>query len=147
MQSDPSNRRQEEIPELGENYREFKKQLKFGTVVRNGWASEDNPQRDGIFIGFVLRQGRQCPQFTNESATERWEIHFDKQSKFKILSSLPPSGEEETAVGFAEWLSEEGYEFIGNHWRNGMDYGEPRKTSSEMYSIFQSLPPQKASRK
>lgn len=46
----------------------------FGDVVENGWASEDNPTRRGLFVRSFTRKGRMNPGLT-------WEI-TDGKGKF-----------------------------------------------------------------
>lgn len=70
---------QEEMQEIGEEgYKHFKKALKFGDVIENGWASMRNPIRFGI----VLKVKQRTIACTD--GTRFWDLCFDYQTKLKI---------------------------------------------------------------
>lgn len=66
----------------------FSSKIMVGDLVCNHWASKDNPQRIGIFIGFVTRQGMKCVELTDDKGLKRWCPIFDRSSKLEIIGSI-----------------------------------------------------------
>lgn len=66
----------------------FKSKVMVGDLICNHWASEQNPQRVGIFIGFVTRQGMKCVELTDEKGSKRWHPIFDRTAKLEIIGSI-----------------------------------------------------------
>lgn len=72
-----------EIPELGaQNLAAFLANVKFGDVVVNGHASEQNPRRIGIFVKCKPKK----IQLTD--GLNFWDIYTDKESRFVIVGSI-----------------------------------------------------------
>jgi uncharacterized Ntn-hydrolase superfamily protein len=57
--------------------------MKFGDIVVNGWASENNPQRSGI----VVRNKGKSIEFTDGKGCF-WQIVNDKDSKFQVIGNV-----------------------------------------------------------
>lgn len=77
------------FPEMDEQgMADFRKSVKFGDYVCNHWASENNPQRIGIFIGYVTKQNTNCIELTDEDCKKRWYPVFDKKAKLEIIGSF-----------------------------------------------------------
>jgi len=57
--------------------------LKFGDIVKNEWASEDNPQRIGIL---VRSSGRMIS--CTDGKGHFWEFNNDKHSRLIKIGSL-----------------------------------------------------------
>lgn len=73
-----------EILEIGiEGYKQLKKELKFGDIVENGWASLRNPIRFGI----VVKVNRNNIELTDGDG-KFWKLVFDKQSRISIRGSV-----------------------------------------------------------
>ena len=74
--------------ELGtEGIKALKKEIKFGDVIINHFASEDNPTREGVFIRHIRRQKTPCIQVTDTKG-KFWELFFDKGCKIEIIGNL-----------------------------------------------------------
>lgn len=70
----------EDIPEIGEEgYKHFKETLKFGDVIENGYASEDNPRRTAIVV-----KARGHSINCTDGNGDFWDLLFDAQSKIKL---------------------------------------------------------------
>lgn len=70
----------EDIPEIGEEgFEHFRKTLKFGDIIENGWASERNPQKFGI----VVKARGHSINCTNGEGLF-WDLVFDFGTKIKI---------------------------------------------------------------
>lgn len=75
--------------ELGvQGMKDFKSKIRVGDLVCNHWASERNPNRVGIFIGYKVQNGTKCIVLTDEKATRKWYPIFDSKSKLEILDSI-----------------------------------------------------------
>lgn len=65
--------------------------LKFGDIVENGWASEDNPIRTGIFIRFRKIPHGQMNAGYQASLTDGkgrfWETSAGKENKLRKIGS------------------------------------------------------------
>lgn len=71
----------EEIQEIGEEgYNNFKETLKFGDVIENGYASEDNPRR----VSIVVKKARGHSINCTDGNGDFWDLLFDAQSKIKL---------------------------------------------------------------
>lgn len=57
--------------------------MKFGDIVVNGWASENNPHRIGIFV----RNKGKTIQLTDGKG-HFWETYNDKESKLIVMGSM-----------------------------------------------------------
>jgi hypothetical protein len=74
----------EEILEIGLlGKKNLRKELKFGDIIENGWASERNPTRFGI----VVRVKERTIECTNGEG-KFWELVFDKESRIAIRGSI-----------------------------------------------------------
>ena len=72
--------------ELGiEGMKEFKSKIEFLDTVENHYASEQNPHRKGLFLGFVKKQGSTCLEMTDYSGKSKWYPIFDLHSKLEIV--------------------------------------------------------------
>lgn len=72
--------RLEEIPEIGEEgYKNFKKTVKFGDIIENGYASKDNPRRTSIVV-----KARDHSINCTDGNGDFWDLLFDAQSKIKL---------------------------------------------------------------
>ena len=72
--------------ELGiDGMKEFKAKIKFLDTVINHYASEQNPHRKGLFLGFVKRQWVNCLEMTDMRGKSKWYPVFDKHSKLEIV--------------------------------------------------------------
>lgn len=75
--------RLEDIPELGiEGYENFKRTLKFGDIIENGYASSENPRR----ISIVVKARAHTINCTNGEG-DFWDLVFDAGSKIKLHSN------------------------------------------------------------
>jgi hypothetical protein len=73
-----------EIYEIGnDGLKAIRKELKFGDIVENGWASVNNPTRFGI----VVRVNRKDIDLTDGEG-KFWKLCFDKESKITIRGSI-----------------------------------------------------------
>jgi hypothetical protein len=78
-----------EQDELGiDGMKEFKSKIKFLDIVINHYASEQNPHRKGLFLGFVKRQGVNCLEMTDIRGESKWYQVFDKHSKLEIAENF-----------------------------------------------------------
>ena len=59
--------------------------FKFGDMVENGWASEDNPTR----VGYYIRTTKAGVEMTDGHGTT-WTINNDKNSKFRLVEPTSP---------------------------------------------------------
>jgi hypothetical protein len=70
----------EDIPEIGqEGLDHFRKVLKFGDIIENGWASERNPTKFGIVV-----KARGHSINCTDGAGKFWDLVFDAGTKIKI---------------------------------------------------------------
>lgn len=70
----------EDIPEIGEEgFNYFRKTLKFGDIIENGWASERNPHKFGIVV-----KARGHSINCTDGAGSFWDLCFDWATKIKI---------------------------------------------------------------
>jgi hypothetical protein len=73
-----------EIVEIGaEGVKKLRKEMKFGDIVENGWASHRNPIRFGI----IFKVNAKDIELTDGEG-KFWELVFDKQSKISIRGSI-----------------------------------------------------------
>lgn len=69
-----------DIPEIGEEgLAHFRKVLKFGDIIENGWASERNPSKFGI----VVKARGHTINCTDGSGLF-WDLVFDPGTKIKL---------------------------------------------------------------
>ena len=66
-----------------EGLQQFKKKVKFGDWVKNHYASEDNPQRLGVFV----RLGGRVIECTDMKGNF-WRPLLDEESKLEIVGSI-----------------------------------------------------------
>jgi hypothetical protein len=69
------------------------KKLKFGDLIENGWASEDNPHRTGYFVEHKwIKTGKHSRskllRLTNRKG-DFWEVYADSM-KLKLISGRNP---------------------------------------------------------
>lgn len=70
----------EDIPEIGlEGLEHFRKTLKFGDIIENGWASERNPCKVGIVV-----KARGHSINCTDGKGKFWDLIFDAGTKIKI---------------------------------------------------------------
>jgi len=71
------------IDVIGENgYELLKKTLKFGDIIENSWASEDNPRRFAIVVN---------PREFSIQCTDKvifWDLLFSPDSKIKVHGNV-----------------------------------------------------------
>lgn len=67
--------------------------MKFGQPVRNGYASEGNPIRDGLFVRWVHRTGRLNPGKYAELTDGKGKFWMVKPDALSILDKIDKSGE------------------------------------------------------
>lgn len=63
---------------------------KFGDIIENGWASERNPHRKGIFIRKKRYSGRVNPGLhwvLTDGKGDLWELPIDKESKIRWVGT------------------------------------------------------------
>lgn len=60
----------------------FKKILKFGDIIENGWAAENNPNKFGIVV-----KARGHSINCTDGKGRFWDLVFDKETKIKIHSN------------------------------------------------------------
>lgn len=71
------------IQEIGEEgYESLKKTLKFGDIIENGHASEDNPRR----IAIVVKPRKHSINCT-DGKDDYWDLVFTMLSRIKILGN------------------------------------------------------------
>lgn len=58
------------------------KNMKFGDIIVNGWASEDNPHRVGIF---VKSNGKTI--HLTDGKGNFWDTLNDKEAKLNVIGS------------------------------------------------------------
>lgn len=61
---------------------------KFGDILENSWASENNPHRVGVYIKTNNHTGRCNPGkhfYLTDMNGSFWELKHDKESKTKIM--------------------------------------------------------------
>jgi hypothetical protein len=63
--------------------------MKFGDIVINHWASEDNPRRKGIFI----RKKTDTIELTDGKG-KFWKTYNDKKSRLEIVGNVLKDGSE-----------------------------------------------------
>lgn len=69
----------DEISEIGiDGYKHYRNNWKFGDVIENGHASEENPHR----FGFVIEVNVKTIQLTDGDGAF-WKLIFDPTSKIK----------------------------------------------------------------
>lgn len=67
------------IEEIGEEgYISLCKTLKFGDIIENGWASENNPRRLGVVV-----KPRCASINCTDGNGDFWDLVFDSHSKIK----------------------------------------------------------------
>lgn len=70
------------IEEIGsEGYEQLKKTLKFGDIIENGHASEDNPRR----ISIVVKARKHSINCTD--GNDYWDLVFTMLSRIKVLGN------------------------------------------------------------
>jgi hypothetical protein len=80
----------EEIQEIGEDsLKYYRKHLKFGDIIENGWASECNPIR----VGIVIKLKPRTIHMTDGYGIF-WDLCFDKESKIKYHGNVLPLNNE-----------------------------------------------------
>lgn len=77
--------------------------MKFGDIVVNGWASERNPHRKGLFV----RDKGKTIEFT-DGYGDFWETINDKESKFLVIGNTNDS----LKLNATEYLSKESVDEI-----------------------------------
>jgi len=70
---------------------DFKKQVRMGDIIINHYASERNPNRQGYFVRFnkykrKLNGGTYVEMTDKLQNGRQWEVVFDRESKFSIVS-------------------------------------------------------------
>ena len=74
----------EDIPEIGEEgFKHFKRVLKFGDIIENGWASEKNPMKFGIVV-----KARGHSINCTDGQELFWDLVFDYSTKIKVHSNV-----------------------------------------------------------
>lgn len=69
-----------DIPEIGiDGLNYFRKVLKFGDIIENGWASTDNPNRFGIVVN-----PRSHSIMLTDGNKNFWDLIFDAESCIKL---------------------------------------------------------------
>lgn len=68
---------------------------RFGDVIENGWASEDNPQRYGYLVGRFTRagrmnSGRHVRLTDGKGSTWEHPLHGEHRLTVVARASLPP---------------------------------------------------------
>ena len=77
---------EERIKEMGfQGMKDFRSKIRVGNKVCNHWASESNPNRVGIFIGYAVVSGAKCIVLTDEKAKRKWYPIFDEKAKLQII--------------------------------------------------------------
>lgn len=72
------------IEEIGEEgYEQLKKTLKFGDIIENGHASEDNPRR----IAIVVKSRKHSINCT-DGKDDYWDLVFTMISRIKVIGSV-----------------------------------------------------------
>jgi hypothetical protein len=70
----------EEIQEIGEEgYRHLKDTLRFGDIIENGYASEDNPRRLAIIV-----KARGHSINCTDGKGDYWDLLFDPKARIKL---------------------------------------------------------------
>jgi|SRR5688572_14984362 len=70
----------EDIPGIGEEgFNHYRKVLKFGDIIENGWASERNPSKFGIVV-----KARGHSINCTDGEGKFWDLVFDFETKIKI---------------------------------------------------------------
>lgn len=73
-----------DIPEIGQDgFAHFKKTLKFGDIIENGWASERNPSKFGIVV-----KARGHSINCTDGAGKFWDLVFDTETKIKLHGNV-----------------------------------------------------------
>jgi hypothetical protein len=73
-----------DIPEIGgEGFNLFSKSLKFGDIIENGWASENNPNKFGIVV-----KARGHSINCTDGAGSFLDLCFDFTTKIKIHGNV-----------------------------------------------------------
>lgn len=57
--------------------------FKFGDIIENGWAGENNPTKIGIFI----RHKKRTIEMTNGKG-KFWEVYHDSDNKNKKIGTI-----------------------------------------------------------
>ncbi len=71
------------IEEIGEaGYEHLKKTLRFGDIIENGHASEDNPRR----IAIVVKPRKHSINCT-DGKDDYWDLVFTMLSRIKVLGN------------------------------------------------------------
>jgi hypothetical protein len=71
----------QEIGEEGLNH--FRKTLKFGDIIENGWASEKNPHKFGIVV-----KARGHSINCTDGSGKFWDLVFDAGTKIKLHGNV-----------------------------------------------------------
>lgn len=72
------------MEEIGiEGEKQLRKTLKFGDIVVNHWASENNPNRKGIFVSHKSKS-----LYVTDMNGNFWTPAFDSHSKIEIIGSV-----------------------------------------------------------
>jgi hypothetical protein len=61
--------------------------FKFGDVVLNHYAGENNPHRIGVFVKYCIRQRGKAIELTNMKG-DFWYLFRDKDSRNEIIGSI-----------------------------------------------------------
>lgn len=67
--------------------KKFAASLRFGDVVENFHASEDNPQRKGVFVTCCRYTSRRCMKFTDTKG-KFWHIPISSQIRVKKYGNI-----------------------------------------------------------
>ena len=74
----------EDIPEIGEEGLDyFRKTLKFGDIIENGWASEQNPNKFGIVV-----KAREHSINCTDGKGRFWDLLFYTGTKIKTHGNV-----------------------------------------------------------
>lgn len=66
-----------------EGLKTFKKNVKFGDIIENHYASKDNPHRIGIFIR-ILDKSILC----TDGKGDFWRPYLNEETKLEIIGSV-----------------------------------------------------------
>jgi len=78
----------------------FSESFKFLDRVVNHWASEDNPQRIGLFVRYVQRQNHKCAELTDGKG--KFWYCFLKDSRLQNIGNIQSPVSEEEIIHEAE---------------------------------------------
>lgn len=72
------------MEEIGlEGVKHLRATLKFGDIIVNHWASDNNPNKKGVFVRFHYRSIIVTDMYGNF-----WEPSFDHKSKIEIIGTV-----------------------------------------------------------